>query len=99
MMRLIDADALLSDLGIGDAESRAENVGEIVTAEYIDGLPTITPERLVRYRRWLWADDGYLRCSNCHQKAPQFEHEAALESYATKYCPHCGARMDREEHQ
>lgn len=59
---------------------------------HIHNAPAVEP---VWHGRWLWADDGYLRCSNCHQKAPQFEYEAALESYATKYCPHCGAEMEK----
>lgn len=56
-------------------------------------VPTIAPENLRVQGRWVWADDGYLRCSSCHQKAPQFEHQEALESYKTEHCPHCGTRM------
>lgn len=38
--------------------------------------------------RWIWANDGYLRCSNCHQKAPvmtQYQDEPM--TVATDYCP------------
>lgn len=48
-------------------------------------------------RRWIWANDGYLRCSNCHQKAPvmtQYQDEPM--TVATDYCPNCGCRMDLE---
>ncbi|VYS75813.1 Uncharacterised protein [uncultured Anaerotruncus sp.] len=47
--------------------------------------------------RWIWANDGYLRCSNCHQKAPvmtQYQDEPM--TVATDYCPNCGCRMDLE---
>lgn len=51
----------------------------------------------VRHGRWIWADDGYLRCSNCHQKAPvmtQYQDEPM--TIATAYCPNYGCRMDLE---
>ncbi len=44
--------------------------------------------------KWVWADDGYCRCSVCTQKAPvttQYQDEPM--TTATKYCPNCGARM------
>ena len=43
---------------------------------------------------WIWADDGYCRCSNCTQKAPvirQFDDEPMTQM--TRYCPWCGAKM------
>ena len=40
-MRLIDVDLLMENLGFDDTEEeREENVGEIITWEYIDSLPT-----------------------------------------------------------
>ena len=51
----------------------------------------------VVHGEWIWADDGYLRCSNCHQKAPvmtQYQDEPM--TTATYYCPNCGCRMDLE---
>lgn len=39
-MRLIDADAFLEYFDIGSEEARAENRGEIITAEDIDNFPT-----------------------------------------------------------
>ncbi len=41
--RLIDADWILSELGIGDKESREDNVGEIVTAEDVDNWESVDP--------------------------------------------------------
>lgn len=46
------------------------------------------------YGYWYWADDGYCRCSVCHQKSASYEHEGALEAVMTEFCPHCGAKMD-----
>ena len=48
----------------------------------------------VRHGRWIWADDGYLRCSKCTQKAPvttQYQDEPI--QTATDYCPNCSADM------
>lgn len=40
-MRLIDADLLMENLGFDDTEEeREENVGEIITWEDVDSLPT-----------------------------------------------------------
>ena len=46
----------------------------------------------VKHGRWIFADDGYCRCSECNQKAPSIEDEVTM----TDHCPHCGARMDGE---
>lgn len=54
----------------------------------------------VVHGRWIWADDGYLRCSQCGQKAPvltQYQDEPM--TTATDYCPNCGAKMDGEERE
>ena len=51
----------------------------------------------VRRGRWIWADDGYCRCSECTQKAPvvrQYQDEPM--TTMTNYCPNCGAKMDLE---
>lgn len=61
----------------------------------IDAIPTINAESMRPVGKWVWADDGYLRCGSCRQKAPEFAHEEALETYATDFCPHCGARMEK----
>ena len=52
----------------------------------------------VRHGRWIWDDDGYLRCSRCIKKAPvltQYQDEPVTTT--TNYCPNCGAKMDGEE--
>lgn len=63
----------------------------------IDDAPAVDAEP-VRHARWVWADDGYLRCSECTQKAPtttQYQDEPI--QTATSYCPNCGAKMDGDE--
>lgn len=49
-MRLIDADLLMENLGFDDTEEeREENVGEIITWEDVDSLPTaFDVEQVVR---------------------------------------------------
>lgn len=49
---------------------------------------------------WYWAEDGYCRCSRCHQKAPvirQYQDEPM--TTMTDYCPKCGAGMRGEENE
>ena len=49
-MRLIDADLLMENLGFDDTEEeREENVGQIITWEYVDSLSTaFDVEKVVR---------------------------------------------------
>lgn len=52
----------------------------------------VRPER---HGRWKWDNEGYLRCSECTQKAPyvtQYQDEPMTTE--TNYCPNCGALMD-----
>ena len=72
----------------------AINLDAVLSA--IGSTPAVDAES-VRHGRWIWADDGYLRCSKCTQKAPtitQYQDEPI--QTATSYCPNCGARMDAE---
>lgn len=44
--------------------------------------------------KWYWADDGYLRCKNCNQKAPVvMQDDDEPMTSATDYCPYCGLKM------
>lgn len=62
----------------------------------VNQLENIPPADVatVVHARWYWDDDGYCRCSRCHQKSPYYDHEEALEARTTYYCPHCGAKME-----
>ena len=66
----------------------------IVHKKEIDNAPTLDVEP-VRRGKWVWADDGYCRCSECTQKAPvvrQWDDEPITTQ--TNYCPDCGAKME-----
>lgn len=99
-MRLIDADALIKDNGLESATKYGNRTEKQRTASYstmmlyeiaemIDEAPTVDAEP-VRHGRWIFADDGYCRCSECNQKAPSIEDEVTM----TDFCPHCGQRLD-----
>ena len=45
----------------------------------------------VKHGEWEIDDDGYVRCSLCHQKTPLYNIELVE---LTDYCPYCGAKMD-----
>lgn len=52
----------------------------------------------VVHGRWINDDDGYYRCSRCHQKAPMIpQYQDEPETELTKYCPKCAAIMDLED--
>lgn len=60
----------------------------------IDACPTVDAVMVV-HGEWVWADDCYLRCNICTQKAPvstQYQDEPMTTE--THYCPNCGAKMD-----
>lgn len=99
-MRAIDADKL--DGVLENIWAHLEENGTVVNGklstivQYFMGVvknqPTVDP---VKHGKWVWADDGYLRCSECTQKAPvckQYQDEPI--TTATDYCPHCGAKTD-----
>jgi len=86
MTRLIDADSI---------PWLVEGVGEIpvITKEEIDQMPTVDAVP-VRHGKWDMKKDpfGYFGdipvCSECDC--------TSMMRIKTKYCPHCGARMDKE---
>lgn len=99
MMRLIDADALTIDLLkkamddaflTGNAEMHRLLIQVIAHYPTVDAVP-------VRHGKWIRLgqkhDGGYLwiRCSVCGNE--DIDSPVCM----TKYCPHCGARMDADE--
>ena len=98
MARLIDADALKK------AVNDKRVVGRFNTIMLIDEAPTL-PNEYMRgfeaakreYKRphgkWISNCEAYydgLNCSVCGEMLP---HSDEYE-YTTKYCPHCGAKME-----
>lgn len=85
-MRAIDADKLMIDLKVEYAYA---------AMEIVDKQPTIDP---VKHGRWIagctnGAGTEYCYCSECNEDALK-----DTEGYTefSDYCPHCGAKMDKE---
>lgn len=96
-MRLIDADALLSK---GQFVVQMNDFGEyFVTVEEINKMPTVDAVPVVHgewVEKWRFKPNGTpyhkigdMECSVCHSDM--------LGRYYSRYCPHCGARMDGKE--
>ena len=62
----------------------------------LHNMPTLDIAPVV-HGKWVFADDGYLRCSECTQKAPVVQpYDDEPTTTATNYCPYCGAIMNLE---
>ena len=59
--------------------------------EALDRVPTIDP---VKHSKWIWDDEGY-HCSECWYHA--YGNVGEVMSGEYRYCPHCGAQMERSE--
>ena len=104
-MRLIDADALQNHIkkcccepceaekrDYDHVRCRSCEAGDAL--DWIDDAPTIEPESLIPYGRWIEYEasdsdlDPRCRCSKCGSvETPLARHS---------YCPNCGAKMDKE---
>lgn len=62
----------------------------------------------VVHARWVHDDLGHTYCSKCHERIPyihcyseepcsDYDEEWDEEIPETRYCPHCGAKMDLQE--
>ena len=86
-MRLIDADALIKTLGIGDMPIRLTY--EINNAPTVEVVP-------VRHAKWTRENNyGTWKCSECGCKV-QRANPLKGNIWNYNYCPNCGARMDEE---
>ena len=91
-MRLIDADAVRQKIQLERYDylhtSELTYTGLTIAKKIIEEAPTIEAEPVV-HGRW---EDHYIehyawgRCSNC----------GCVQFARTRYCPNCGAKMDRE---
>lgn len=90
-MRLIDADALVSDfMNYADLEFDGEGV-----ANFISHAPTVDAVPMV-HGRWIGTHDGWYysySCSECGAEALTKE-ETMHDQVCSAYCPYCGTRMD-----
>lgn len=93
-MRLIDADALIQifeedEKNLVDREFQLAAIG---AANTVRNMPTVDAEP-VRHGQWLSREEGVVypfweryTCSACGKHADN-----------TEYCPHCGARMVKDD--
>ena len=102
--RLIDADKRIAEIkkqyctdcnNYGGVRCRAcwvdDAMGLIDESETVDAVEVV-------HGKWVFADDGYLRCSECTQKAPVVQpYDDEPTTTATNYCPNFGAIMDLED--
>ena len=94
MPRMIDANELLKKKFLTrefDGTARGWTL-EVVSAKDIEDAPTIDPESLRPHGRWEEIN-GYLRCSECKDV---YIYEDWIEDGKWKFCPNCGAQMDKE---
>lgn len=84
-MRLIDADKLRTEF----EWCREESADKERWDDVIERLDSQTVADPVLHAEWLYDRPGHWFCSNCH----------LTEGWASKwmkYCPQCGAKMDKE---
>ncbi len=104
-MRLIDADALkakyeqmLPEIGDGYHKETLQDV--LFELEY---APTISPDEVRVVGKWEKDSDGLDVCSECGEIALQRvfiklpDKIVDLKMIRSKYCPHCGAKMEVSE--
>lgn len=92
--RIIYADALLQVPNVRKVTEYDEggwgNTYCAVPVDAIEAAPTIDAAPVV-HGRWKYGDDVDLICSECGGDALS---DWTCQQICTKYCPHCGAKMD-----
>ena len=91
-MRAIDSDALKKQF-CEDCGRMCDNPNckeeECAVIDVVDMMPTIDVQP-VKHGKWLICSDGYYPyCSECRNEPKS--------GIMTKYCPECGAKMDKKE--
>ena len=116
MPRYIDADSALAfPLANGKYDRKNANkrfiYGCETYKEYLEQLPTISPDEVRGVGEWEKETICYSRCSNCKKlikTAELVEYKApdgqggfcvipSIEKYDINYCPNCGAKMEVSE--
>lgn len=91
-MRLIDADALKEWVETEEESKWGLSTDEVWDA--IEAAPTIEPKR----GRWEDVEEDEwicFKCSECGHDA--YSYTGEILSNEWKFCPYCGARMERRE--
>lgn len=91
-MRLIDADALIEEIG-----KEIDEAKKAPLCDYCAGMKNVIgivknqdSVDPVKHGHWKFAKDVYVSCSVCGVTILLFNAENP------NYCPHCGAKMDGE---
>ena len=102
-MRLINADALVEDIGKEIDEAKKAPLcdycaGMKTVIGIVKNQDTVDP---VKHGHWIHVDElpsgGYFKCSECNRHIfLNFEWKVSFENPADeyRYCPGCGSRMD-----
>ncbi len=77
-----------------DVDECREKLG-CALMRWLDKVEAVEAEP-VRHGRWIHDETGANYCSECNEY-PYDDGEFHL-VWHTNYCPHCGAKMDGEEH-
>ena len=102
-MRLIDADELLEKLkqNLRDYRDVMNDDGvraTLIAVNDVEKAPTIDAEPVV-HGHWIRCSDGaelQLICSHCGYEYIEADPDCTEEH---NYCPHCGAKMDKEQEE
>ena len=106
-MRLIDADARVTvqsfDIEHEEYEHTEMSVEEALDFATDEGCPPAVDAVPVTHGRWIEPvpGDGFPYCSNCKNiplDRGLFWNRTLMDWHLTPYCPHCGAKMDGDEH-
>lgn len=89
----------MSDLISREDVLRLAESGKLLSGSFgerakdiISSIPTAEP----KVGKWIevTSSRGGHECSHCHDYAPSYQ---AGSEYLSKYCPNCGAKMERSE--
>ena len=103
MKRLIDADALTDELikGIEADTDRSIQTSFtksvcMILCKAIEQQPTIDAEP-VRHGKWIYGNEFHWYTASCNRCGYKRTTDIKAANWnAWKYCPNCGARMDKE---
>lgn len=97
--RLIDANALTDDIlkSAVMIDDRGIQTGYEIAIELIKRQPTIDAEP-VCHGKWIYSNDFHWYTASCNKCGYQRRTDIKADGWNQwKFCPNCGARMDRNE--